>query len=552
MSKTLREHRRWRLHSSGRRGLAGGLRAGRLAAVVAVLLTAMACTAGQSTDGPGRPSSSDSSASSGTNTASSSPESSPFKGAWIDATADALGVTGDWTNKVELADIDSDGDVDILFANGGDYDTAGKPVASRVFMNNGAGKFQDATQRVFGKTKALARVIKVADVNGDSAPDVALGTTYDSQSRLFLGSSAGGWTDVTQKNFPAADLSAGDLEFGDVDGDKDLDIVIADWGDGSPLGRGGKVVLWLNNGAGKFTEAAPDQIPKTLVQFSWDLELLDVDNDWDLDLAVSCKTCPTSLLFINDGSGTFADASGKQMPAFPNNYEFAPIDLDGDRYLDLVTINDGPTRSAGLSEHVFRNDGTGAFVDVTDKWWPEQANPGWDDNVVVGLDVESDGDADFLVGSLDGPDRLLINDGSGGLALAQDVFDAPASQGTLGLAVADLNDDGRLDVVEAQGEVSGHESEKVYFGTSVLKPDTAPPVVHVAVMGQTLLARVHDNRTPNMPHDWQSVAARWDGGGGSMTWYGENLFQADLPAGAKSVEVCAVDASGNQSCAKSQ
>ena len=310
---------------------------------------------------------------------------------------------------------------------GGDYDTAGKPVASRVFMNNGAGKFQDATQRVFGKTKALARVIKVADVNGDSAPDVALGTTYDSQSHLFLGSSAGGWTDVTQKNFPAADLSAGDLEFGDVDGDKDLDIVIADWGDGSPLGRGGKVVLWLNNGAGKFTEAAPAQMPKTLVQFSWDLELLDVDNDWDLDLAVSCKTCPTSLLFINDGSGTFADASGKQMPAFPNNYEFAPIDLDGDRYLDLVTINDGPTRSAGLSEHVFRNDGTGAFVDVTDKWWPEQANPGWDDNVVVGLDVESDGDADFLVGSLDGPDRLLINDGSGGLALAQDVFDAPAS-----------------------------------------------------------------------------------------------------------------------------
>ena len=52
----------------------------------------------------------------------------------------------------------------------------------------------------------------------------------------------------------------------------------ADWGDGSPLGRGGKVVLWLNNGAGKFT-AAPAQMPKTLVQFSWDLELLDVDND---------------------------------------------------------------------------------------------------------------------------------------------------------------------------------------------------------------------------------------------------------------------------------
>lgn len=101
--------------------------------------------------------------------------------------------------------------------------------------------------------------------------------------------------------------------------------------------------------------------------------------------------------------------------------------------------------------------------------------------------------------------------------MAQDVFDAPASAGTLGLAVADLNGDGRLDVVEAQGEVSDHESEKVYLGTLVLKPDTAPPVVHVAVVGRTLLARVHDNRTPNAPHDWRSVAARWDGSGGPMT-----------------------------------
>ncbi|MBA3587123.1 MAG: hypothetical protein H0W41_05735, partial [Chloroflexi bacterium] len=37
------------------------------------------------------------------------------------------------TNKVELADIDADGFVDLLFANGGDYDTPGTPVASRAF-----------------------------------------------------------------------------------------------------------------------------------------------------------------------------------------------------------------------------------------------------------------------------------------------------------------------------------------------------------------------------------------------------------------------------------
>ena len=85
-------------------------------------------------------------------------------------------------------------------------------------------------------------------------------------------------------------------------------------------------------------------MPDTLIAFSWDLELVDVDNDWDLDVATSCKLCDGSHLFINDGTGTFTDETDGRMPAFTNNYEFAPIDLDGDGFLDLVTINDGAGR----------------------------------------------------------------------------------------------------------------------------------------------------------------------------------------------------------------
>ena len=194
-------------------------------------------------------------------------------------------------------------------------------------------------------------------------------------------------------------------------------------------------------------------------------------------------------------------------------------------------------------------DGTGTFVDVTADWWPDEANPGWDDNVVVALDVDSDGDADFIIGSLDGPDRLLINDGFGGLTMVTDAFDADASRGTLMMAAADLDGDGRPDLVEAQGEVPGHEGERVYIGTEVLEPDTAAPIVRAAVSGGTFLARVHDNRTPNLPDDWDSVVARWDGGEAPMTWYGENLFRATLPDGASGVVVCAVDAAGNEGCA---
>ena len=469
--------------------------------------------------------------------------------AWVDETSSAIGVTAEWTNKVELADVNGDGHVDVLFANGGDYDSPGTPVLSRVFLNRGDGTFTDVSEDVLGASVLLTRVIKVHDVNRDGSTDILLGTTFQTQSRLLLGAGDGSFADVTATHLPALPLSAGDLEVGDVDADSDLDIVIADWGAGSPLNNdGGSVHLWLNDGDGGFADATTDQMPNTLVGFSWDLELVDVDNDWDLDVAVSCKTCRSSQLYVNDGAGTFTDVTATQLPAFTNNYEFAPIDLDADGFLDLITINDGSPTPTGGPEHVLRNDGTGTFVDVTRQWWPPAQNRGWDDNVVVGLDVDSDGDADFLIGSLNGSDRLLLNDGTGALTAVAGIFDAAPSRGTLGMAIADLNGDSRPDVVEGQGEVPGHLDERIYLATDAIEPDTAPPHLRTATVGTTILGRISDNRTPNAPHDWQSITARWNDGQAPMTWYGENLFRANVPIDAGPVTVCAVDAAGNETC----
>ena len=527
-------------------------RAGPVLMVVA--LTLSSCASDERTPSP-------SGASPSTNASPSAPESAPasppvshdeevpsaFAGAWRNATQADMSAAGGWTNKVELADLDLDGDVDILFANGGDYDSPGEPIASRAWLNNGDGTFVDATTDVLGDHALLTRVIKTGDLNGDTFPDILMGTTYDTQSRLLLSTAVGAWTDATATSLPAAELSVGDLELGDVDADGDLDVVLADWGDNSPLGAGGRTALWLNDGSGVFTDATEAQMPETLLRFSWDIELMDIDNDWDLDLALSCKTCPTSLLFENDGTGVFADVTDGRMPAFTNNYEFAPIDLDGDGFLDLVTINDGPDTGSGFTEHVLRNDGQGGFVDATAEWWPPEANIGWDDNVVVAVDIESDGDADFIIGSLDGPDRLLINDGTGRLSVVLDAFGGAPSSGTLDMAIADLNGDGRPDVVEAQGEVA--EDDRVYLATDVLAPDTAAPIIRSALIGRTVHARVHDNRTPNMPRRWQSITAKWIGGGEiPLIWYGENLFRATLPDGAEFLEVCAVDAAGNEAC----
>src|SRR5918997_4054195 len=73
-------------------------------------------------------------------------------GLWEDATKTTIGTTKGltWTNKVELADINGDGLVDILFANGGDYEYPGELTFSQVFLNQGPDQmFEEATRQVF-------------------------------------------------------------------------------------------------------------------------------------------------------------------------------------------------------------------------------------------------------------------------------------------------------------------------------------------------------------------------------------------------------------------
>jgi hypothetical protein len=480
---------------------------------------------------------------------------------WTDVTGDTIGTTGEWSNKVELADLDGDGRVDILFANGGDYHEPGDPQPDRIFLNQGAGQpFREATEDILGPIGDLARVVKARDLSGDGIVDILVGTTYQTRSRLYLGTGGDGFREVTEDNLPDTVGSIGDLEIGDVDGDGDLDIVLADWGPGDPFeSDGAPVRLWLNQGGGRFADAS-DRMPAGKVRWSWDLELLDIDNDYDLDVAVSCKVCTGSRLYHNDGSGRFTDASDR-LPQFTNNYEFEPIDLDGDGFMDLVTINDGDLASADdefdRREHVFMNDGQGGYRDGTAEVWPVAANLGADDNAVVVLDVDSDGDPDFLIGSLSGEDRLLRNQ-DGRLEVDEEVFGGEATPGTLGIAVADLDGDRRIDVVQSQGEAA--DDERVYSGTGVA-PDSAAPRIDLVESPEVgggpvvIRARVHDNKTPVMPHDFTEVvlchgACEQAPERAAMSWYGGALWRGELASAAEGdvYQVCATDRAGNASC----
>jgi hypothetical protein len=140
------------------------------------------------------------------------------------------------------------------------------------------------------------------------------------------------------------------------------------------------------------------------------------------------------------------------------------------------------------------------------------------------------------------------------------VFDGDPTPGTLGLALADLDGDGRIDVVQGQGEHPKATDERVFAGRG-LPPDTAPPSITLVAASEgqprIIRARVHDRKSPSLPFEWKRVVVEIGADGATrdvpMQWYGEYLWRATWPAGVPVTapfRVCATDASGNTSCAK--
>ncbi|MCB9669686.1 MAG: VCBS repeat-containing protein [Alphaproteobacteria bacterium] len=453
-----------------------------------------------------------------------------------DMTSTWLGVTGEWTNEVRLADVDADGDLDVLLANGGDYASPGTPEVSRLFVNDGTGAL---TELALPGGPGLARSLAVGDLDGDGLPDILVPGAYQRAARVLAGQAGGGFAVVDRA--PGDLQSIGDVELGDVDDDGDLDAVLVDWGGADPFGSGGgPVLLWRNDGGVLTADAGA--FPAVAVGMSWDLTLADVDGDFDLDVLVSSKLDGNGRLFLNDGTGGFTDAS-ERLPAASNNYQYEPMDLDGDGDLDLLTINDGN----GSRNRVLVNDGSGTFTAGTAEWLGGGANLTEDDNVALALDADGDGDPDVVVGSLSGPDRLLINEGGHFALQAGSAFGGPFTGGTLALAFGDLDGDGRLDAFMGQGEAA--DREKVYRGTDIAA-DVLPPVLAGVEPVPTAFParwhlRAHDRQTPVRAEDLR-VELVQAGVRTAFRHLGGDVFAVELPGAGG--EVCMTDRAGNEGC----
>ncbi len=248
---------------------------------------------------------------------------------------------GGVSNAVAAADVDGDGDQDLLIGNAG---SPSQPGANQLtggqnvlLLNKGDGTFIDGTGRL-PTLKDRTQDIEFGDIDADGDLDVVIAN--EDANRLLLNDGQGRFTDATAQSIgiKAAEETR-EADFGDVDGDGDLDLYFANvaWTGLRPQDR-----LLLHKGDGTFEEAI-DWLP-TMTMFSLDVDFADLDGDGDLDAAIASIVPgggPPITLLENNGSGFKKRSDWVPAGMVGNSIDVEIHDVNGDGTPDIYIGNHG-------------------------------------------------------------------------------------------------------------------------------------------------------------------------------------------------------------------
>ena len=331
---------------------------------------------------------------------------------------------------VAAGDVDSDGDLDLVVGNDNQR--------SAIYRNNGAGAFAPGSN--FGSSKARPAAVAVGDLNDDGRLDVVYAEN-NAGPKIYLNSGEGQLDEGHL--LPLSKRNPVSVAVADLNGDRKLDLVVGY--------KDEQIAVYLNDGQANFS-GKPSHFGLPNV---WALATGDLDGNGSLDIVAGYNNGSSSwgqnTVYLNDGQGNFGWQGGDRKLGRPgrNTRSVAVGDLNDDGALDVVVGNYGYRglngRTTGEPNYVYLNDGAGNFDGTSSEW----ELPGDDDNttsVALG-DVNGDGNLDILVGNYgdDGKqDFVHFNDGSGHFQLSRNLG---AAKGTTGLALADMNGDGALDVI---------------------------------------------------------------------------------------------------------
>lgn len=383
---------------------------------------------------------------------------------------------------VSMVDIDADGDLDIFLAS---------PNGARLLQNDGKGHFTNITNAtsIDGSLNTMAGIW--GDINNDGLPDLFMVNYKDKngegqQNRLYLNLGEGQFKDVTEQyGLNEKELSAS-AAFADFDNDGDLDLFVSNYGsltvvDGKSIsGQSVKDRLYRNDG-GQFVEIAEkagvsgQASQSDLIRdieanskkgdrgFSFQPVWFDYDNDGLIDLYVSADF-GTGQLYRNLGDGTFSNETVTAgLDVFGTGMGVEVLDINQDGNFDLLV-------TTGLENQLWINDGKGKFKDKAEAFGvADNQRFGWG---VAAFDFDNSGFTSLLIANgvtmnyaglsqqlstmakVSNINMFFVPKHGGGFANYNKKYRLYNDKLSRGLAVGDLNNDGRVDVAIANRDTN--------------------------------------------------------------------------------------------------
>ena len=289
--------------------------------------------------------------------------------AWYENTGTGFGpqqvisTTADWVNWIEAHDLDGDGDPDVIAASSQDNKIA-------WYENLGAGVF--TPESVVTNLAVGAYCVRAADLDGDGDQDLLAVSRSDGTVAWYPNLGMGAFGSQMVITSTASDPTT--AHAADLDGDGELDVLVASLGDS-------KVTWFPNLGAGAFGVGQVIAHPHSAAYY---VDSGDIDGDGAPDVLAGFYG-GTVVWFPNLGGGVFGvgnliTTTGSKLHCS------AAIDLDGDADLDVLTAS---YQSGLIAWH--ENLGGGSFSpdQVISSGMPGTTH-------AIAADLDGDGDCDVL------------------------------------------------------------------------------------------------------------------------------------------------------------
>ena len=345
-----------------------------------------------------------------------------LRGGTVSFTAVDIATSASGPQSVFAADMDGDGDMDIVSASYGDDTIA-------WYENNGAAD-PTWTAADISTTADEARSVFAGDIDGDGDIDIVSASSNDDTIAWYEnnGASDPSWT--------AADIAtsadgAQSVYAADMDGDGDMDILSASFTDDT-------IAWYENNGAADPSWTAADIATDADGAFS--VFAVDMDGDGDMDIISASSNDNTIAWYENNGASDPSWTASDIVTSADGAQSVYAADMDGDGDMDIISAS---------------------YLDDTIAWYENNgaADPSWTaadiatdaDGAysVYAADIDGDGDMDIISASFN-DDTIAWYENNGATDPSWTAADIVTSaDGANSVFAADMDGDGDMDIVSA-------------------------------------------------------------------------------------------------------